>query len=169
MEGVKSLDIEMSRPYPIAMDDQAEAIVARRRWMAILARASGEAIARQLETCPPLPPHTTLRGPETGLVMVRGRAGGDGAPFNLGEMTVTRCSVQLASGQVGHAYAIGRDRRQAELAAILDAALQDAERAPELLTRVIAPLGEQQATTRATQAAKAAATRVEFLSMQTMR
>ena len=101
--------------------------------------------------------------------MVRGRAGGDGAPFNLGEMTVTRCSVQLANGQIGHAYSVGRDLRQAELAALCDAALQDPTYSPALLTRVIEPLAEAQAAERHAIAAKAAATRVDFLSMQTMR
>ena len=32
--------------------------------------------------------------------MVRGRVGGTGAPFNLGEMSVTRCSVRLADGSL---------------------------------------------------------------------
>ena len=33
--------------------------------------------------------------PETGLVMLRGRADGSGHPFNLGEATVTRCVASL--------------------------------------------------------------------------
>ena len=74
-----------------------------------------------------------MRGPETGLVMVRGRAGGSGSPFNLGEMTVTRCTVQLGSGTAGHAYIAGRDERQAELAAVADALLQD----PALTRKVL--------------------------------
>ena len=65
----------------------------RRRWMGILARASATELERHLADIPTPPPHRRLRGPETGLVMVRGRAGGDGAAFNLGEMTVTRCAV----------------------------------------------------------------------------
>ena len=36
--------------------------------------------------------------------VVRGRVGATGAAFNLGEMTVTRASVRLASGNVGHAF-----------------------------------------------------------------
>jgi len=137
--------------------------------MAILARASQTSLETLLADAPPLPPHRLLRRPEVGLVMVRGRAGGDGAPFNLGEMTVTRCSVQLAAGQIGHAYSIGRDLRQAELAALCDAALQDPAYTADLLTRVVEPLAEAQAAERRAVAAKAAATRVDFLSMQTMR
>ncbi len=142
---------------------------ARRRWMGVLARADADAIAARLAEAPALPRHVRLRGPETGLVMTRGRQGGDGAPFNLGEMTVTRCSVRLADGPVGHAYVAGRDARQAELAAVIDAALQDPARHKALLAVVIEPLAEAQAARAAREAAKAAATRVEFFTMATMR
>lgn len=145
------------------------ATAARRRWMGILARATRAEIAARLEAAPPLPPHRRLRGPETGLVMARGRQGGDGAPFNLGEMTVTRCSVRLDDGMVGHAYAAGRDAGQAELAAILDAALQDPARQAALLATVIEPLAAAQADRAARDAGKAAATRVQFFTMATMR
>lgn len=145
----------------------------RRRWMGILARASAAAIRARLDAhladAPPLPPHTRLRGPETGLVMLRGRAGGDGAPFNLSEMTVTRCAVSLGDGTIGHAYVAGRDSQQAELAALLDAALQDAARRPALLAAVIEPLAAAEADSRAAAARKAAATRVQFFTMATMR
>lgn len=141
----------------------------RQRWMAVLARADAAAIAARLETLAPPPPHRRLRGPETGLVMVRGRQGGDGAPFNLGEMTVTRCTVQLESGAVGHAYVAGRDARKAELAALLDALLQDPARREALLATVIEPLAAAQAAAAAREARRAAATRVEFLTMVTTR
>jgi alpha-D-ribose 1-methylphosphonate 5-triphosphate synthase subunit PhnG len=137
--------------------------------MSILARAEAADIAARLQAVPPLPPHRRLRGPETGLVMVRGRAGGDGAPFNLGEMTVTRCAVRLEDGTVGHGYVAGRDARQAELAALLDALMQDASRRPVLEAQVIAPLEAAQAEHRAAQARRAAATRVEFFTMTQMR
>ena len=137
--------------------------------MAVLARAGAEEIAARLADVSPPPPHRRLRGPETGLVMVRGRAGGDGAPFNLGEMTVTRCAVRLADGTVGHAYVAGRDGRQAELAALLDALLQDPVRRPALEAAVIAPLAAAQAAAREAVARRAAATRVEFFTMTQMR
>lgn len=140
----------------------------RRRWMAVLARAEGAEIAALLDDAPPLPPHERLRPPETGLVMVRGRAGGDGGAFNLGEMTVTRCAVRLGD-LVGHAYVAGRDRHQAELAALVDAALQDPARRAALMAAVIDPLAARQAAAREAEARRAAATKVEFLAMQTTR
>jgi alpha-D-ribose 1-methylphosphonate 5-triphosphate synthase subunit PhnG len=142
---------------------------ARRRWMAVLARAEAERISALLGTCCDRPDHTILRGPEGGLVMVRGRAGGGGASFNLGEMTVTRCTVRTDTGQVGHAYIAGRDSRRAELAALVDALMQDPDRTGEIETRIIAPLEAEQSVRHNQRAAKAAATRVQFFAMQTMR
>jgi alpha-D-ribose 1-methylphosphonate 5-triphosphate synthase subunit PhnG len=141
----------------------------RQRWMAILARAAYPAIEARLSAQAPLPPHRRLRGPETGLVMVQGRAGGSGAPFNLGEMTVTRCTVHNAQGRTGHAYLAGRDLAKAELAAALDAALQDPEAGPVLEQSVILPLAEVLAAADAAVRAEAEATRVDFFTLATMR
>jgi alpha-D-ribose 1-methylphosphonate 5-triphosphate synthase subunit PhnG len=141
----------------------------RRHWMGVLARATLGEIAARLDQVPALPAHTRLRGPEAGLVMVRGRQGGDGGPFNLGEMTVTRCSVRLPDGTLGHAYVAGRDLRQAELAALLDACLQRPELRDGLLAEVVQPLAARQAEAAAKVARKAAATKVEFFTMANMR
>ena len=136
--------------------------------MAILARASAEELSARLAALGPLPEAETLRAPETGLVMVRGRAGGDGDAFNLGEMTVTRCAVRLGA-HIGHAYIAGRDHCKARLAALLDAALQDQALQPALLKSIIEPLATAQQAARAAEARKAAATRVDFFTMATMR
>lgn len=136
----------------------------RRRWLAVLARAG----TQEIETCwaeTEQPAFTLLRQPETGLVMARGRAGGTGQRFNLGEVTVTRCAVQSADGQVGHGYVAGRDKRKAELVASFDALLQTESRREGLLARVIEPLAAAQAEAKAATARKAAATRVEFFTL----
>ena len=138
----------------------------RRRWMGILARADAAELGGRLGAPPP---YTILRGPESGLVMVRGRTGGGGAAFNLGEMTTTRCTVRTEAGFVGHAYVAGRDERLAEVAALADALLQDPVRQAALLERVIEPLAVAQQTRRDAVAAKAAATRVQFFAMRNMR
>ncbi|WP_419759440.1 phosphonate C-P lyase system protein PhnG [Acidisoma sp.] len=141
----------------------------RQKWLAILARAERTAIEARLSAQGPLPAHRRLRGPETGLVMVQGRAGGSGAPFNLGEMTVTRCTVHNEGGRIGHAYIAGRDPRKAELVASLDAALQDPEEGPALEQAVILPLAAALAAADADLHAKAEATRVDFFTLATMR
>ena len=137
--------------------------------MSVLARAPAAQIESGLTQSGLLPAWTRVRGPETGLVMVRGRAGGSGSPFNLGEMTVTRCTVRLGSGAVGHAYVAGRDQLHAELAAVADALLQDAANNEMLHETLIRPLADAQREQCLTRAEKAAATRVEFFSMRNMR
>jgi alpha-D-ribose 1-methylphosphonate 5-triphosphate synthase subunit PhnG len=141
----------------------------RQRWMGVLARAEAGEIAALLAACGPAPAWRTLRGPESGLVMVRGRAGGGGAAFNMGEMTVTRCTVRTEDGLVGHAYVAGRDGETAELAALVDALLQAPERTAALQAGVIAPLARTQQARADATARKAAATRVNFFTLASMR
>ena len=134
---------------------------ARRAWIATLAKAPP---ARLADLMPSLPPHDLLRAPEVGAVMVRGRTGGTGAAFNLGEMTVTRCSVRLGSGPVGHSWVQGRDKDHARRAAVIDALMQT-EAGADLSARVIAPLQAEAEARRASRATKAAGTKVEFFTM----
>lgn len=134
---------------------------ARKGWMALLAKAPP---ARLAALMPEAPQHVLLRAPEIGAVMVRGRAGGTGAPFNLGEMTVTRCSVRLACGTVGHAWVQGRDKRHATRAALADAMMQT-EAAPAIRAQVLDVLAAEAAAARAARAGKAAATKVDFFTL----
>jgi alpha-D-ribose 1-methylphosphonate 5-triphosphate synthase subunit PhnG len=146
---------------------------ARRAWMAVLARtprADLEAALRRALQGQPTPGYDWLRPPEIGLAMVRGRIGGSGDPFNLGEATVTRATLRLhASGDaeatVGVACHLGRDRRRAELAALADALLQIPEHHDSLQRQLIEPFAARQQARRAQQQQDAAATRVEFFTM----
>ena len=108
-----------------------------------------------------MPAHDVLRPPEIGTVMVRGRAGATGAPFNLGEMTVTRATVRLAAGAVGHGHVQGRDKDAARVAALIDALCEGGE-ADALETAILAPLRAEAEAGKRSRAAKAAATKVEF-------
>ncbi len=137
---------------------------ARKAWMSLLATAPEARLAALFDTLDQTPDHETLRAPEVGGVMVRGRAGGTGAPFNLGEMTVTRCTLKLASGAVGHGYVQGRSKGQAERAAKLDAMMQT-EAAAEVEAKVLSPLRADREAERTARAAKAAATKVDFFTM----
>ncbi|MGE0416648.1 MAG: phosphonate C-P lyase system protein PhnG [Acetobacteraceae bacterium] len=151
------------------MSDPSPSTEARRHWMSVLARADSHALTERLTAWGSLPPYARLRGPEAGLVMVRGRTGGAGGAFNLGEIAVTRCTVRTEDGLVGHAYVAGRDDRRAELAAVVDALMQDPSRQDGLRQAVIEPLAAEQGAARADVAARAAATKVQFFSMRTMR
>jgi alpha-D-ribose 1-methylphosphonate 5-triphosphate synthase subunit PhnG len=133
--------------------------------MSVLALASTAELEAGWRAVPAPPRHRMLRWPETGLAMVRGRAGSTGTRFNLGEVTVTRCAVQLEGGAVGVAYVRGRDRRHAELAALLDALLQDPARQEGLHRTIVAPLAAAQTARRRAAAERVAPSRVEFFTM----
>jgi alpha-D-ribose 1-methylphosphonate 5-triphosphate synthase subunit PhnG len=138
--------------------------VQRKAAMAVLAHSDAAAIAGHLGTIA-VPAHEDLREPENGIVMVRGRIGGDGAPFNLGEATVSRAAVRLASGVVGFGYALGRDRQKARMIALCDALLQSDEFADVVEANVLAPLRSAMASERDRKAAETAATRVDFYTL----
>ena len=138
--------------------------VRRRAAMMVLAHADAAAIAARLGAIK-VPAHQSLREPESGLVMVRGRIGGDGAPFNLGEATVSRAAVRLATGEVGFGYTLGRDLDKARMIALCDAMVQSQEFAAKLEMNVLAPLRGALEARRSQRSAEAAATRVDFYTM----
>ncbi|OBQ74171.1 phosphonate C-P lyase system protein PhnG [Mesorhizobium sp. WSM3873] len=137
----------------------------RKAIMATLAHAPADEIAR-LWNGSGLPCEAELlRGPETGLVTVRGRIGGGGAPFNVGEATVTRATVRVPSGQVGHSYALGRDKGKARLAAIADALWQDPAHRDTIESKLVAPLRAALDAAREKRRVETAATKVDFFTM----
>jgi len=110
-------------------------------------------------------PVVTVREPEIGLVMLRGRIGGKGAAFNVGEATVTRAAVQLASGRTGVSYLLGRQQEKARLAAIVDALWQSRSGRAMVEERILAPIRTRRQSEAERQAAEAAATNVDFFTM----
>ena len=137
----------------------------RREAMAILAASSVAEIANHLDAIGPLPPHEDLRPSENGMVMVRGRIGGDGAPFNFGEATVSRAAVRLATGEIGYGYVLGRDRAKTRLIALCDALIQREQYRGLLDQCVLAPIRSRLAAARKTDAERVAATKVEFVTL----
>jgi alpha-D-ribose 1-methylphosphonate 5-triphosphate synthase subunit PhnG len=140
------------------------AVTARREWLGLLSRAplelleswgAGEASRR----------FTWLRRPQTGLAMVRARAGNSGERFNLGEMTLTRCALRLACGTTGIGYVQGRSHRRAELAALADALLQTSDFRARVEESLLAPLRSRLVAQSAAAHARAQATRVEFFTL----
>jgi alpha-D-ribose 1-methylphosphonate 5-triphosphate synthase subunit PhnG len=144
--------------------ENATTTAARQDWLGLLARAPGGDLARLWDGAGLTAPFDWLRRPEIGTVMLRGRAGATGAAFNLGEMTVTRASVRLTTGEVGHGHVQGRDKRAAECAALVDALMQT-DRAPVVRALILDPLARTRADLAQARAEKAAATRVEFFTM----
>jgi alpha-D-ribose 1-methylphosphonate 5-triphosphate synthase subunit PhnG len=142
----------------------------RQAWLAVLAKASLAELEAAWDGLDDKPAFRRLRPGETGLVMLRGRVGGTGQPFNVGEMTMTRAAIQLldAAGAVSHAgfgYVAGRSVRRAELVALFDAMLQDPARYDVVSGTVVAPLAAQQQAAKAALGAKVMASKVDFFTM----
>ena len=134
----------------------------RRTVMGLAARADVDELAAIVGADPP--GLVILRPPEIALVMVRGRVGGDGQPFNLGEATVTRAAVRLPSGEVGHGHVLGRAPEKARLGAILDALWQNPRQRPRVetgLAAVDARLTREAEVRRR----RVAATKVDFFTL----
>lgn len=137
---------------------------ARQSWMGILAKSSVTDIEQQVKTLGELPEYTFLRQPEIGLTMVRGRAGGTGEVFNLGEMTITRCVIKILN-TTGFGYVSGRSKRHAELAAVCDGLLQQEKWQKIVNTQVIQPLATIIQHKKDKQQRQTEATKVEFFTM----
>ncbi|MTH98184.1 phosphonate C-P lyase system protein PhnG [Roseibium sp. RKSG952] len=145
--------------------DTSAHTAARQRAMAAFAAADPTHLAAAKACLPALPAFDLVRPPETGLVMVRGKAGGSGQPFNLGEVTVTRCVVRLKTGETGSAYCLGRHKQKAADAALFDALWQSPDFRTRIEEEVIAPLEQKQAEADARLKAETAATKVDFFTM----
>lgn len=146
------------------MNDAQDITAARRDWLGLLARAPWGQLATLSQAANLTTSFDWLRHPEVGTVMVRGRIGGTGAAFNLGEISVTRASVQLPTGEIGHGHVQGRDKQSAKWAALVDALMQT-DQAVHIRQAVLDPLAKAQHETGAVRAAKAAATKVEFFTL----
>ena len=147
------------------LQEQGDAPAGRREAMALLAQADTTAIEWGLAQANCAAAAADLREPETGLVMLRGRIGGNGSPFNAGEATVTRAAVQLASGEKGFAYILGRDARKARLAALCDALWQARDSRPSIERHVLEPLRRERERRLQHARARTAATKVDFFTM----
>jgi alpha-D-ribose 1-methylphosphonate 5-triphosphate synthase subunit PhnG len=137
---------------------------ARQAAMSVLAHSDAADIADRLGAIA-APPYEDLREPENGLVMLRGRIGGDGVPFNLGEATVSRAAVRLASGEVGFGYTLGRDRQKARMIALCDALVQSDQFSGAVEAEVLAPLRAALIAEQRRKARETAATRVDFYTL----
>ena len=146
-------------------DGQAPGSNGRRAALSLLARADKQELAAVWKALSPAPSFETVRPPETGLVMVRGRIGGGGAPFNFGEVTVTRCAIRMESGEVGFGHVLGRDRKRAELVACFDALLQSKRYRGFVEERLRAPVAARAKAEDDQKRRQTAATRVNFFTM----
>jgi alpha-D-ribose 1-methylphosphonate 5-triphosphate synthase subunit PhnG len=137
----------------------------RQEWMAALALAPEARLREAWDGLAAQPQYKVVRGPETGLVMVRARAGNSGERFNLGEMTVTRCTVGLGEGIMGHAFIGGLSHEHARLAAVFDALLQLPEKGEDLRRALIGSLQQERQTHLAGRRDEVRPSRVDFFTL----
>lgn len=139
--------------------------VAHQERMSVLAHASSSDLLSLWKEVGIDPGCELLRGPETGLIALRGRMGGGGAPFNFGEATVTRATIRMQSGAIGHAVMLGRDKGKAKLAAVIDALATDPDFSTQIENLILQPLRNAMVQKDRDQAEKTQATRVNFFTM----
>jgi alpha-D-ribose 1-methylphosphonate 5-triphosphate synthase subunit PhnG len=135
----------------------------RKATLGVLARANCDELAAALGAHAAIA--RDLKPAEIGLVMLRGRMGGDGAAFNLGEATVSKAVVELETGERGFGHVLGRDTRRARLVAIADALWQRDATRPMIEADIIAPVRQRLLTERQRRASEAAATKVDFFTL----
>ena len=147
------------------MMDEMEA-AGRRRAMGALACMPAALLAERYGALSGAAPAAVpVRGPEVGLVMLRGRAGGGGAAFNLGEASVVRATVKLGTGEVGHAVILGRDTARARMAAHLDALWQRPDWRARVEDDIVAPGLAAETAATLDRAEETEATRVDFFTL----
>ena len=139
--------------------------ISRKSWLSILAKSSFSEIQTLWEKLELNLEWELIRKPEIGMVMVQGRTGGNGQPFNLGEMTVTRAAVRLKNGYAGLGYVQGRSKKQAELCAVIDATLQTPTNHSKVVNNLITPLKDNLDRLKKHRSKKAANTKVDFFTL----
>lgn len=152
------------------MQSETQNDTVRREAMGLLARARPDTLMSLWERFLDRPgapdiQFRWIRQPEAGLVMVQGRMSGDGAAFNLGEMTITRCTVQTEAGLTGTAYVQGRSTHHARVAALVDAVRQQPEYVADVTAHVLDPLAVEEQARRAARTASTEQTKVDFFTL----
>lgn len=137
----------------------------RQDWMAALALTTAGRLRQAWDALAEQPRYSMVRGPETGLVMARARSGNTGERFNLGELTVTRCSVGLPDGTMGHAFIRGASPEHARLAGVFDALMQMPDRREELRRTLVVLLQEERKAHLARRREEVRPSRVDFFTL----
>ncbi|MFZ4382252.1 MAG: phosphonate C-P lyase system protein PhnG [Sandarakinorhabdus sp.] len=137
----------------------------RQRAHALIAKAPAARVRALFDALEARPAARVVRPSDVGLLMVRGRVGGSGGAFNLGELPLARAAVRLKDGATGVGYVAGRDIEHAELAALGDAMVQSCEWRAAVEAGVLAPLEAEAALRQIEVSRKAAATKVDFFTL----
>lgn len=138
---------------------------ARQEIMRVCAEATEAELEAAYAALGDVPAAEDIRAPQAGLVMLRGRIGGNGPVFNVGEATVTRAAVRLSTGGMGFSYLLGGSHRRARLAAVFDAMGQQDGYRRQLQDVLVKPVLDRCTAERDAIRAETAATRVDFFTL----
>ena len=136
----------------------------RKSWMSLLATSSQSDLLNLWEQKKIKVNYVWLRTPEIGSIMAQGRMGVTGDKFNIGEVTITRCSLKLNCGTIGHSYVQGRSKKKAEISALCDALMQT-KMYKEINKNIIIPLEKIKKDNKDKILSKAEATKVDFFTL----
>lgn len=139
--------------------------LSRQNWLSVLAHSEPTTLATLWSQQNLQPNYTLLRAPQTGLAQVQGRMGATGNAYNIGDVTLTRAVVKLASNEIGVGYIAGRNKDHCLRVALVDALLQHKDFFQVLYDNVIKPLRQQRQ--QATQQHEAATnqSKVDFFTL----
>ncbi|MDK9759491.1 phosphonate C-P lyase system protein PhnG [Vibrio sp. D173a] len=141
------------------------ALKERQKWMSVLAQSSFTELKAHWDELGLNAEYAMVRQPEIGLAQVRARMGSTGRQFNMGDVTITRAVIKLNSGELGYSYLQGRDKPHAELAAVIDAVMQNGKQAEAINTQVIEPLAAMKHERDSQRRQEVAASKVDFFTM----
>ena len=136
----------------------------RKFWMSLLATSNKSDLLNLWEQKKIKVNYVWLRTPEIGSIMAQGRMGVTGDKFNIGEVTITRCSLKLNCGTIGHSYVQGRSKKKAEISALCDALMQT-KMSKEINKNIIIPLEKIKKDNKDKILSKAEATKVDFFTL----
>ncbi len=136
----------------------------RKFWMSLLATSNQSDLLNLWEQKKIRVNYIWLRTPEIGSIMAQGRMGVTGDKFNIGEVTITRCSLKLNCGTIGHSYVQGRSKKKAEISALCDALMQT-KMSKEINKNIIIPLEKIKKDNKRKILSKAEATKVDFFTL----
>ena len=136
----------------------------RKQWLSYLATADEDYLILLWDNLNMKIEYNWLREPEIGSIMVQGKAGATGDNFNVGEVTITRCSLNLDKKIQGHGYVQGRSKNKSKIAALCDALMQTNKK--EIIRRnILDKLAKYKAKKRDEILSKTEATKVDFFTM----
>jgi len=137
----------------------------RKALLATLANTESQALVSAWRALEIEPEYTLLKQPEIGMVMVKAKTGGNGSPFNMGEMTVTRTVLQLHSHEMGYGYTAGRDKDKSLTIALIDACYQVEGWQEQIEEKLVQPLRKDLQQARSQHQETVDRTKVNFFTM----